>query len=387
MSQTARTFRLAEAIGAGLSCESAGLFLGETPLLAHDAQGWRPRPLDELNAAGAACYGLAVDFAGKLAGLRAVAGALDRGDLALAKIAALQLRLPDPPLLAKGPNAEGAFVGLVYALQACGILAKTFDEAKHPRWPAGSADHQGGQFAPAGEAGAPEAAPAPKKPRSHQGKPDQASPLATSLQRKPQQLTPQARALLNTLQGKLKDPSNQGVVTFDNRDDALKDMGYFFSADITRYDDSKHQYERGAWLLQDPQTGLWSYDRSQMRVGTQGAVGLSWDVQTFAAYSAGNAVYVHIHPLIDESDPTEQNAQQNNVANETFSAPSRGYASDAGTFAAVSKEHQTSLHAAVIGSDGSVSYADGGGDVTDYEGKNVHRIAPHGTVPMLQPGQ
>jgi hypothetical protein len=155
MNQPIRIFRLADEVGAGLSCDGAGLVLGETPLLERDAAlGWRLRPLDELNAAGAACYGLPVDFAAKLAGLRAAAAALDRGEVALAKIAALQLCLPDPPPLSKGPLAEGAFIELAYALQSSGILAKTFDEAKHPRWPGGSPDHQGGQFAPAGEAGA-----------------------------------------------------------------------------------------------------------------------------------------------------------------------------------------------------------------------------------------
>lgn len=387
MSRTARTYRLADQVGPGLSCDEAGLFLGETPLLARDSgQGWQPRPL----ADGTASYGLPVDFTGKLAGLRGVATALTRGDVALAKIAALQLRLPDPPPLSKGSLAAEALIELAYALQASDLLAKEFDSDKHPRWPAGAPDHQGGQFAPSGAAGAPQAAPAPaaKKPKGRQEKADSASPLATSLHRKPQKLSPQAKALLDTLEAKLKDPSNQGVVTFDNRDDALKDMGYFFSADITRYDDSRNQVERGAWLLYDPQTGLWSYDRSQMRVGTQNAsrVSLPWDAATFAAYQAGDAVGVHIHPLIDESNPNELNAVQNNLDNQTFSKPSHEGPGDAGSFAAISKEHATPLHAAVIGSDGSISYADGGADITDYEGKKVDRIAPRGTIPMLVPG-
>ena len=392
MSQTARTFRLADQIGAGLSCDESGLFLGQAPLLTRDPdQGWRPRPLDALNAAGAASYGLRIDFAAKLAGLRTVAAALDCGEIALAKIAALHLRLPDPPPLAKDLLNEGALVQLASDLQASGVLAKDFDPDKHPRWPAGTPDHQGGQFAPAGGAGAPKAgppAPAPKKPKGPQGKPDQASPLATSLQRKQQKLSPQSRALLNTLEGKLKDPSNQGVVTFDNRDDALKDMGYFFSADITRYDDSKSQVERGGWLLHDPQTGLWSYDRSQMQVGLSHEVSLGLNPQVEAAYRAGTAIDVHIHPLKDEFQPY---GQQDNVANEGFSQPGsfQGQAleNDADKLSAFSRSNGPALHAAVIGTNGSIWYADGGPRLEDYGGRRVTQVAPRGTVPMLKPGE
>src|ERR1700684_2968343 len=107
MTQPARTFRLAEKIGAGVACEETGLYLGDTPLLERtQAAGppprWRPRPLDALNADVGARYGLAGDRAGKRGGLAAVPGALNRDDLALARMAALHLRLPAPPQLAKG---------------------------------------------------------------------------------------------------------------------------------------------------------------------------------------------------------------------------------------------------------------------------------------------
>jgi len=166
-------------------------------------------------------------------------------------------------------------------------------------------------------------------------------------------------------------------------------MGYFFSADITRYDASRQQYERGAWLIHDPRTGLWSYDRSQMRGGNENekSVGLAFDAATLAAYKAGNLIDVHIHPLIDESSPHEVDPRQSNIDNRTFSQPSPDGPGDAGVFAGFSKANGAPLHAAVIGSDGSISYADGGGEPKDYRGENVVRVAPPGTIPMLQPGE
>ncbi len=63
---------------------------------------WRMFAQTEPNEALSSCYGLPVDFAAKAGGLAAIARALNGGDLALAKIATLHLRLPHPPSLAKG---------------------------------------------------------------------------------------------------------------------------------------------------------------------------------------------------------------------------------------------------------------------------------------------
>jgi hypothetical protein len=391
MNQPIRTFRLAEEIGAGLSCDETGLFLGEAPLLERDpAQGWRARPLAELNAAAGEAYRLPVDFGAKLEGLRTVAGALNRGETALARIAALQLRLPDPPPLGKRAPSQDALVDLVLQLQAAGLLAKIlWDESKHPRWPAGSPNSVGGEFAPAGEGGAPDAAAAaaPKKHR-HQAAPQKGSPLATSLQRKLRSLSPSDKKLLDALQANLKDPSNQGVVWFDHRDEALKDMGAFFSADITRYDVRTDQYERGAWLFHDPVTGRWFYDRSEMQVAMASDSKISVSLrgtQEIDAYRAGNAISVHIHPIIWNQAPGRTNAAADNEANRTLSKPSAGDPGDAGHFAIFSKENGVPLHAAVIGSDGSISYWDGGERVEDYEDKMRVVVAPRGTIPMVDP--
>jgi hypothetical protein len=86
----------------GLACDRGGVFLGGYALVtaAKEARGrsaYEPRRLDEINAALSAAYGGTVDFASRMPGLRLAARYLSEGKWALAQIAALQLRLPDPP--------------------------------------------------------------------------------------------------------------------------------------------------------------------------------------------------------------------------------------------------------------------------------------------------
>jgi len=106
----ARHFRLSEAVGRGVRCDESGLYVGATPLLERKANpggrsGWRPRPLADLDREVGETYGAPVTFAGKLGGLSSVARALDRDDLAHAQVAALLLRLPDPPEFAKSDGS------------------------------------------------------------------------------------------------------------------------------------------------------------------------------------------------------------------------------------------------------------------------------------------
>jgi len=149
-------FRLSPVNGAfGLSCGEDGAFLGDVPLLscAYDDIGrklWRPRPTDDLNLTLTVCYGLAVDFAAKSSGLTVIANALNRGDVALARIAAVQMQLPDLPRIEKGIGSEDRTAKLAFLLRRGGLLKEDWDPEKHPRWPAGSPDGQGGEFAPAG---------------------------------------------------------------------------------------------------------------------------------------------------------------------------------------------------------------------------------------------
>jgi len=105
--QFERFFRLTGGRGRGVSCGEDGLFAGDTALLEKvaDREGqreWRPRLQSDLARDLTKAYGLPVDLSGKLAGLEAVAGALNRGDIAHAQVAALLLRLSDPPNESKG---------------------------------------------------------------------------------------------------------------------------------------------------------------------------------------------------------------------------------------------------------------------------------------------
>lgn len=135
----------------GLSCDECGVFLGGVPLLEHapnsaDEKRLTPRPIDDLSREFGMLYGVPIDMGGKQGGLSTVANALNRGNLALAKIASVQMRLPDlPRFSAMNENAAK----LVSLLRRGGLLKEAWDPAKHPRWPAGSPDSQGGEFAPA----------------------------------------------------------------------------------------------------------------------------------------------------------------------------------------------------------------------------------------------
>jgi hypothetical protein len=117
----------------GVHCGTDGLRIGPAPLLCQAASGgWTVRPHDEAEAELTALYGLPIDLSGKAGGLATVAAALDRGDVALAAIAAVLLGFPDPPGLAKDAPAPGC-VELAVQLMASGLLKGDWDPAQHPR--------------------------------------------------------------------------------------------------------------------------------------------------------------------------------------------------------------------------------------------------------------
>src|ERR1700683_3868963 len=103
-----RRFQLADTPSAGVYCDEGGLFVGGTPLLEHVSKGasWQPRPLDQLSLALGRVYGLEVDGAAIANGIAALAGALDRHDVAHAQLVTLFLRMPDPPALSKASGPE-----------------------------------------------------------------------------------------------------------------------------------------------------------------------------------------------------------------------------------------------------------------------------------------
>jgi len=148
-----RFFRLADSLGAGVSCNQNGLFVGETALLdeRRDHLGrpeWRARSLADLNRDLSKRYGLPIDFSAKMPAVGAIARSLGRRDVVRAQIAALLLQIPDPPKLSKADPTSGELTALAHQLRESGLLKADWDPAKHPRWPAESPDSVGGQFAP-----------------------------------------------------------------------------------------------------------------------------------------------------------------------------------------------------------------------------------------------
>jgi hypothetical protein len=104
--QGLRTFSLAPCRDSGrISCDAQGAFVGDVALLKHaqcgDGTIWTARPVAELNAALTACYRLPIDVSAKVGALTLIANALNRGDLATAAIATVQMQFPDPPPLVK----------------------------------------------------------------------------------------------------------------------------------------------------------------------------------------------------------------------------------------------------------------------------------------------
>jgi hypothetical protein len=82
----------------------------------------------------------------KAGGLRVIAKALNQGDVARAQIATVLLGIPSPVPLSKGAPSRPQLIKLVSDLHWSGMLK--WDEDEHPRWPAGTADSKGGEFAP-----------------------------------------------------------------------------------------------------------------------------------------------------------------------------------------------------------------------------------------------
>src|SRR6202011_6357738 len=75
------------------------------------------------------------------------------------QVATVLLGIPHPPSLSKGAPSRQELIKLASDLQWSGLLKADWDPNEHPRWPAGSADGKGGEFAPKGEGG--ETGPSP----------------------------------------------------------------------------------------------------------------------------------------------------------------------------------------------------------------------------------
>ena len=110
----------------GVSCSEDGLVLGRTPLIERCGETCVVRSQADLDRLFGRAYGGEGAAAGVMPGLATVAAALGQGNLALAQIAAVHLRVPDlSDILARA------------ALEAEDRLIKrgsaAWDEARHPR--------------------------------------------------------------------------------------------------------------------------------------------------------------------------------------------------------------------------------------------------------------
>lgn len=150
-----REFHLSPPGKGGVSCDANGAFIGTIPLLnrlQNNGKGaWQPRDCRNLSKHLSQHYGLPIDMSAKRGGLRAIASALNDGDVARAQIATVLLGIPDPPRLSKRDRSRDQAIKLIRDLHWSGLLK--WDSDEHPRWPAGSADGKGGEFAPKGEGG------------------------------------------------------------------------------------------------------------------------------------------------------------------------------------------------------------------------------------------
>jgi hypothetical protein len=126
-----KAYRLAHG---AVECNDRGLFVGGVALLKRlDANaGFKPRAIEAINGELSRRYGAPIDAGSKLKGVEFVGSCLGRGELPLAQIGALMLRLPDPPL-AIPKCGEEARVETAAALDAAGLLKDDDFNEKHPR--------------------------------------------------------------------------------------------------------------------------------------------------------------------------------------------------------------------------------------------------------------
>ena len=154
-------FHLSPTRANGVSCNVDGAFVGAIPLLdrrqKNNKDQWHLRECKELSEQISGLYGLPIDMSSKTGGLKAIANALNRGNVARAQIATVLLGIPDPPRLSKRVRSRDEAVALIRDLHWSGMIK--WDPDEHPRWPAGNEDHKGGKFAPKGQRGRTGASP------------------------------------------------------------------------------------------------------------------------------------------------------------------------------------------------------------------------------------
>jgi hypothetical protein len=145
-----KIWRLSENSGddnLGLACTEQGLMLGRTPLIERRDGRFVVREQSELEYLFSLAYGRETTAQRLMPGLATVASALNADDQALARIAAVHLRIPDLPDRAARDAMEAADVLIKYARDEGG---GDWNPALHPR--AGTPPNPG-WFAPTDGAG------------------------------------------------------------------------------------------------------------------------------------------------------------------------------------------------------------------------------------------
>jgi hypothetical protein len=149
-----KIWRLSENSGddnLGLVCTEQGLVLGRTPLIERREGRFVVREQSELECLFSLAYGREATAHRLMPGLATVASALNADDQALARIAAVHLRIPDLPDRAARDAMEAEDVLIKYMRQrglTHEIRKASPDDPKHPGWPAGTEGGRGGRFRP-----------------------------------------------------------------------------------------------------------------------------------------------------------------------------------------------------------------------------------------------
>jgi hypothetical protein len=144
---TYQFWRLSEASpnNLGLAFTDAGLFLGQTPLIEERAGRFVVRERDEIERLLRRAYGGALAADRLMPGLATVASALNTNDQCVARIAAVQLRIPDLANQAARDAIEAEDSLIKYAREEGG--SADWNSALHPR---SGVPPNPGWFAPTG---------------------------------------------------------------------------------------------------------------------------------------------------------------------------------------------------------------------------------------------
>jgi hypothetical protein len=105
---------------------------------------WAPRDSGDVSAELSKRFGLPIDVSSKASGIATIAKALNEGSVAQAQLAALFLRFPEPPSLAKNAASRSEWIAFIRRLAEDDLIKARWNV----RWPAASPDSQGGRFAP-----------------------------------------------------------------------------------------------------------------------------------------------------------------------------------------------------------------------------------------------